>query len=85
MKAAPTLIPVVYPAIGQKYHTSWSKNPWMQWTLMRINSDGTCILASKLSRFETKTTDLRAIAPPGKRSKQDAEQLVLTFEKTLSL
>jgi len=81
----PVLVPVAFPIIGNRYHTAWSKNPWMTWTLVAIHSDNTCVLSSKLSRFETKTTDLRVNKLMKKHPDKIAKQLVLTFEKALQL
>lgn len=77
------LEPVLHPKIGQRYHTSWSKNPHMNWILMQINPDGTCILGSKLSRFQTEVSTLRTKARVHTREK--SRQLEFTFLNQLQL
>jgi hypothetical protein len=82
-KKAIILEPVRIPVLGKKYHTSWSKNPYMTWTLLQLLPDGTCILGSKLSRFSTETHTLRV--PAQVHSKVKAKQLELSFMNNLQL
>lgn len=82
-KITPILIPAAFPVVGNKYHTSWSNNPWVTWTLTRIMSNNKCVLSSKLSSFETETSSLRISALTKKHPIHKVKQLVLIFEKTL--
>lgn len=73
------LVPVSCPVIGKRYHTSWSNNKHMSWVLVNINSDGSCILASKDNRFETRLTSLRTKLPI-RKAKALKVQLSITFK-----
>lgn len=84
MKSKINLKVVQTPKIGNKYHVSWSRNPYMTWTLLSIYSDGRCLLSSKQSRFETQLGDLR-VSSMVPNVPKPAKQLEIPFKHQLIL